>query len=462
MTARRRAWEGGHAIVAGDPASPTLPAAGIAMPTLAGAALPDGATRPRVAVMQDGARLHYALPLALQRTGLLEAMFTDWFVTPGSRSAVIAALLGQVAPELGQRLSGRRCPELDPERIASNARIALKVWLTRLRGAAPEAREARLAGWMADWVGRRGWGEANCLMGFVRNTDPRLCEAAQSAGLVTIVDQMIAPAEIEYATLLRQAERWPDWVDGAGPIRPGTVIELEQRTWRAADHITCPSAYVRAGLLQQGLEPERVSEVAYPIDADAWEAVDRSGRTGPVIVGFVGAVGLRKGAPIVFELARLFDPARVRFVMVGPLGAPPRVMASAGSLTLIGAVPRSAVRAHLRAFDVFLLPSACEGSAGAVMEAMASALPVVTTPSSGTPVRDGVEGFVREVDDLEGLASCLGWLTEDSELRRHMGLAARWRAEEFSVDRYGCCVGLLLQSLMRDRHGSTRGPQDGR
>lgn len=416
---------------------------------------PDAAAAPAVAVIQDGARLHYALPLALQREGMLGTMFTDWFVRPGSPEETAAAVLRRMFPHLGQRLAGRCCSELDSEQVVSSHWLALGTWLARLRtDEAPEAREARLSARFAGWVERQGWRGANCLMGFVRNIDPRLCEAASAARMVTVVDQMIAPAAIEFAEMRREAERWPGWAPGGPPSRPRPLIELERRTWQAADHVTCPSSYVREGLLRQGVSPEKISEIPYPIAAEAWEAVDRSRRTGPVTVGFVGAVGLRKGAPAVFELAGRFDPARVRFVMVGPVSAPPPVLAvQEGRVALTGPVPRSAIRGHLREFDVFLLPSACEGSAGAAMEAMASALPVVTTPNAGTLVRDGVDGFVRGCHDLDGLAEGLSRLIADADLRARMGHAARQRAEAFGIGQFGRSLGALLQGLL-DREPS--------
>ena len=408
---------------------------------------------PRVAVMQDGARLHYALPLALQRQGALDVMFTDWFVMAGSRNQALARLLRVVSPGLGQRMEGRQCPGLPPDQVAANAALALKVLLMRLRRDAPEVCEARVAEWMGAWVARRGWGEADCLMGFVRNSDPTLFAAAQAAGLLTVVDQIIAPAVVEHAALEVQAARWPAWAPAGPPAPARGVAALERRTWDAADHITCPSAYVQAGLRQQGVPPDKVSVLPYPIDASGWTVPDRSGRPGPVTVGFVGAVGLRKGAPVVFDIARRFDPARVRFVMVGPVQAPAAALASAGFVVLTGGVPRSAIAGHLHAFDLFLLPSACEGSAGAVMEAMASGLPVVTTPSAGTLVRDGVDGFVRNVADLDGLAGCVDWLAGDAGLRQAMGRAAREQAEALGIDAYGRSLVALLQSL-REAHGN--------
>lgn len=399
---------------------------------------------PAVDVIQDGARLHYALPLALQREGLLGRMFTDWFVRSGSAEAAVAAVLSRAAPGLGQRLAGRRCSGLDPSRVRASPWLASRAWLTRQGRAAPEQREALLSARAAAWVRGQGWQGAGCLMGFVRNIDPGLCEAARSAGLLTVVDQMIAPAVAETVALRRQAARWPGWAVGPSTV-PSPFIAIERRTWRAADRITCPSAYVRQCLLDQGIAADRIWTIPYPIDASAWQTVDRRGRDRPVTVGFVGAVGLRKGAPAVFELSRRFDPARVRFVMVGPLTAPAWALAGAGHVVLAGAVPRSRMQAQFDAFDVFLLPSACEGSAGSVMEAMASALPVVTTPAAGSLVRDGVEGYLRDGQDLDGLADCIAGLADDPALRHRMGRAGRAAVEENGIDAYGGRLRAMLE-----------------
>jgi glycosyltransferase involved in cell wall biosynthesis len=402
------------------------------------------------AVIQDGARLHYALPLALQREGALSVMYTDWFVRPNSSAQIAARILGQLWPDVGKRLAGRSCPGLDARRVATSEWLAMRAWLTWIGSSEPaDKKAARLSARLGSWVAGQGWRDANCLIGFVRNIDPRLCELAKAARMVTLVDQMIAPAEVEYLALQRQAERWPDWVPAGQLRRPSEMMTVERRTWSAATQITCPSEYVRDGLIAQGISPQSVSVLPYPLDADAWECADRSGRTGPVTVGFVGAVGLRKGAPAVVEIAGRFDPFQVQFEMVGPLAVPPQILAGARErVTLSGSVPRSAVRERLNTFDVFFLPSTCEGSAGAVIEAMASGLPVVTTPSSGTPVRDGVEGFVRDCDDLDGLATCVERLVADPQLRWRMGVAARKRAEEFGIESYGHSLQVLLQRLL--------------
>lgn len=201
--------------------------------------------------------------------------------------------------------------------------------------------------------------------------------------------------------------------------------------------------------MEQGVNPNRVTVIPYPIDTDPVAAVDRTDRSGPVTVGFVGSVSLRKGAPCFLEVAKRFDPRRVRFVMVGPVTLDRHVVADhRGEVELVGEVARSDVEAQLTQFDVFFFPSTCEGSAGAVMEALASGLPVVTSPNSGSVVRDGIEGFVRQCNNVDSYASSIEQLVDDVNLRQRMARAARLRAEQFNLDWYSNELAGMFRSLV--------------
>jgi glycosyltransferase involved in cell wall biosynthesis len=405
--------------------------------------------RPVVNVVQDGARLHYALPVALHRQGILGTVFTDWFVRPGSREDIIGRRLRQLSSDLGRRLADRRCPELDSERVCSNHWFTLHEWLARAFMTTPEKRDALLSKRFGRWVGRQDWRGANAIVGFVRNIDPGLCAAAKKRSVITVVDQMIAPATIQLAEARRQAEQWPNWANSSHIENADLVLDIERRTWALADHITCPSDYVREGLLQQGISPDRVSVIPYPIDSAGFRFIDRRGRDGPPVVGFLGAVGMRKGAPAFIEVASRFGPRKARFVMVGPVQLDARILAGRkGPVELTGAVPRSQVFSWLERFDVFLFPSTCEGSAGAAMEAMATGLPIITTPNSGTIARDGIEGFICAPHDIPCLARFLDRLTKDPDLRVRMGTAARDRALSFDLDGYGRSLDHMFRRLL--------------
>jgi glycosyltransferase involved in cell wall biosynthesis len=154
-------------------------------------------------------------------------------------------------------------------------------------------------------------------------------------------------------------------------------------------------------------------------------------------VGFVGSVNLRKGTPYFFEVARHFDPAKVRFVMVGPVGISAKGIEKKGNVELVGPVPRSAIFSWLEKFDLYFFPSTCEGSAGSVMEAMMTGMPVVCSPNSGSVVRDGTDGRIVRYDDIYGAVAAIRTYIEDAAKRLAGGHEAAMRARSFSVDGYG-------------------------
>jgi hypothetical protein len=402
----------------------------------------------RISVVQDGSRLHYGLPLGLKLAGILGTVHTDWFVRPGSVEAMVVDWLARMGGATGRRMADRRCAGLDDSRVVASGWSGLLARFLEGHGETPEAVFVRRSKGIASQVIADGWRDANGLAGFVRNIDPALCEAAQRQGLAVVLDQMIAPIDVQVREEARQAEVWPNW-QSARERGADIMRRVERQSWDAASHITCASDYVRDGLIATGLSRERISVIPYPVDVSAFPFSERRDRKGPVVVGFVGAVSLRKGAPAFFEIAKLFDPAKVRFVMVGPITANPGLVErQRGAVEVVGSVPRTAVRQWLQRFDLFLFPSACEGSAGAVMEAMATGLPVVTTPNSGTPVRDGKEGYVLGCEDLAGMARRVDQLVRDQDLRLRMGAAAHDRVQALTVLSYGQAWHDLLRRVL--------------
>jgi len=407
------------------------------------------AATPRVTVVQDGSRLHYGLPLGLARAGILDTVHTDWFVRSHSVEAAFAFWMDRLGGATGRRLAVRRCAGLETSRVVATGWSSLWQRLRESRAELPEAIFVRRSQAISRQVLADGWRDANVLTGFVRNVDPALAEAARRDGLAVVLDQMIAPIAVQLREELHQAERWPEWRSPQHREGADVMRRVETRSWAAASHISCASRYVRDGLVAEGIDGNRISVIPYPVDAAALPYHDRRDRRGPVVVGFVGAISLRKGAPAFLEIARAFDPRKVRFVMVGPATVDRGLVERRrGAVAIIGAVPRADVREWLGSFDLFLFPSACEGSAGAVLEAMAAGLPIVTTPNSGTPVRDGQEGFVLDCDDLDGMILRVAELAQDEGLRIRMGQAGRRRVESLTVERYGEAWHELLRRVL--------------
>jgi len=82
--------------------------------------------------------------------------------------------------------------------------------------------------------------------------------------------------------------------------------------------------------------------------------------------------------------------------------------------------------------SLLVLPSYTEGFPNVVLEAMASCLPVVTTPVGANPeiLKDGINGFFHPPGDTAALQEKIIRLLKDSSLRREMGRRNRALVEE--------------------------------
>ena len=89
-------------------------------------------------------------------------------------------------------------------------------------------------------------------------------------------------------------------------------------------------------------------------------------------------------------------------------------------------------------------------------EAMACGLPVICSTNTGGEdiIRDGIDGFVVPVRDVEALKEKILYLYEHEEERREMGRNALERAKGFTWDRYGERVVEAYKRILRLRRTS--------
>jgi glycosyltransferase involved in cell wall biosynthesis len=152
------------------------------------------------------------------------------------------------------------------------------------------------------------------------------------------------------------------------------------------------------------------------------------------VVGTVGRIDANKNqAMLVRAMLPMLSPG-VRLVIVGDGPARADVEATAnGSPFVTFTGRRMDVPRVIHAFDVFALSSISEGLPLVVPEAMAAALPIVSTAVGGIPsvVDNGVTGLLVPVDE-DRVAAALAALANDRDRARAMGRAAR----EIALSRY--------------------------
>jgi hypothetical protein len=115
----------------------------------------------------------------------------------------------------------------------------------------------------------------------------------------------------------------------------------------------------------------------------------------------------------------------------------------AGQVKLLGAIPPEQVRRLMAAADIFFLPSAWEGIALSIYEAMAAGLPVVGADVGGqcelvTPECGVLLPRTDESAEVKRYAAVLVELLGDPQRRQALGAAGRQRVEaHFRLDDMG-------------------------
>ena len=191
-------------------------------------------------------------------------------------------------------------------------------------------------------------------------------------------------------------------------------------------------------LLGNGVDLDRFD--SSKADGAARVAVRRELGAGPddVVVTAVGRLVWEKGYRELFEAAKLVRQRlpQTRFVVIGPaepdkadaLDETEIARAQAIGVGFLGL--RHDVEQLYAASDVYVLASHREGFPRSAMEAAASGLPVVATDIRGCRqvVADGVNGRLVPVRDPGALASAIGELVLNADLRASMGAAGRQKA----------------------------------
>jgi sugar transferase (PEP-CTERM/EpsH1 system associated) len=163
----------------------------------------------------------------------------------------------------------------------------------------------------------------------------------------------------------------------------------------------------------------------------------------------VGTVGRMQAVKDQVMLARAFvhalelDPslkARLRLVMIGdgPLRAQAQTVLQDAGVAGLTWLPgeRSDVADIMRGLHAFALPSLAEGISNTVLEAMASALPVIATDVGGNAdlVVQGETGDIIAAADPLAMARRILHLAHEPDQARLKGLAGRQRVEsQFSM-----------------------------
>jgi glycosyltransferase involved in cell wall biosynthesis len=237
----------------------------------------------------------------------------------------------------------------------------------------------------------------------------------------------------------------PDWSKAPAWQEPELNMECE-----FADRILVGSTFAAMTFIEEGFPAEKMVIIPYGSDLERFSPGQREMKQGETFrVLFVGSIVQRKGISYLLRAYQRFKGPNTELVLVGnyPDDSSP-FSPFCEDFKHIPHVPQADLPKIYRSADVFVFPSLLEGMGLVVLEAMASGLPVITTPNGpGDLVRDGVDGFIVPIRDVDAIVEKLEYLRAHSEERLRMGQNARERAKMFTWEHYRTKVTDFIGAL---------------
>lgn len=258
--------------------------------------------------------------------------------------------------------------------------------------------------------------------------------AAKPYGVITIVERGSAHILYQKDLLEEEYERFGIRIS---PMDE-RLVQKQLYEYGEADYISVPSTFAEKTFIERGINSDKLIRVPMGVDLKRFRPVPKEDKVFRVIC-FGG--GLRKGLHYLLEAMSQLKLPNSELLWIGGIGEElkPILAKYNGQYRHIRRVPHSELYKYYSQASVFVSPSLEDGWGHVVTEALACGLPVICTTNTGAAdmIREGIDGFIVPIRDVEGLKSKITYLYEHEEERRAMGEAALQRIQEFTWDKYG-------------------------
>jgi len=221
-----------------------------------------------------------------------------------------------------------------------------------------------------------------------------------------------------------------------------TAWQRELLEYELADYISIPSSFVKRTFLEQGIDENKLLINPYGVNLKEFKQVKKNDNIFRII--FAGGGNLRKGY---HYLLQAFYELNLPDAEVWHLGSLNDEIKSfldkyqTDKWILKGHKPQNELYKYYSQGSVFVMPSLEEGFAMVQFQAMACGLPLICTTNTGGEdliTKDGEEGFVIPIRDVEALKKKILYLYQNQDICNKMGQKAKKRVEDgFTWDDYG-------------------------
>lgn len=167
----------------------------------------------------------------------------------------------------------------------------------------------------------------------------------------------------------------------------------------------------------------------------------------------------RKGLNYLIEAVAMLAPRypELRLKVMGDGSARPglEVLVKERGLekqvSFLGRIPRERTAPYYQEASLFVLPSLNEGMSNAMLEALASGLPIIATPTGGTAelVTEGVNGTIVPEKSAQTLADAIEPFVQNKNLVTEYGAESRAKAEAQSWAKVSASFKKVLEQSIK-------------
>lgn len=264
------------------------------------------------------------------------------------------------------------------------------------------------------------------------NMSLRSLRKARILGAITIVERASSHILTQKKLLQEEYRRFGVNLD---PIDP-RIVGRSLREYEECDFIFVPSQFAYESFLENKVPEKKLKLIPFGVDLEKFNLPKKPHCLFRVV--FVGQVGLRKGVGYLLEAWSELSLKKAELVIVGPIFPDFK-----GQIQKFRNLPGVRYITYLsktgelyQESDVFIFPTIEEGTALAVLEAMASSLPVITTPNAGSPLKNGKDGLIVPIRDVKSLKEAINDLYQDRNLAFRMGSEARRTVADLGWEKY--------------------------
>ena len=411
-----------------------------------------------IIVASLGARGHYSLPAILASHNRLERFYTDSYLYSSGFQGTIRKIMLH-SPIKRIRSAGMRNSRDLPDKLVSSYPLlgfVYAILLSMFNNNGEKERLYVIFSRYINWLhNRHGYGKAEIVYG-LNTASLEWFKNAKLKGLSCVLEQCSAPYPIYDRLANEEHLLWPNWERDKAPHQNKLLFEREAEEWKLADLIICGSEYVMDGLVTHGVSWEKCTVVPYSVNVDKYyytqKTITPEKRSLKVL--FLGSIRIMKGIQYFSKAIQILNSNYFEAKAAGSITLNHLAVASLKKqMDVLGPIPRDEVPSLLDWADVLVLPSICEGSALVTYEALAAGVPVITTTNAGSPVIDGITGFIVPIRDSIAIAEKLDIFATKSELLQNMSTTARQDAmKNLSYQAYS-------ERLMSALNGVARGTE---